>query len=92
MGVEDDAVNKIRIANGKFCLCNGTSECDFHKRGGYTTAEDDVEYEVVWNGGPLLPPRDQRPDSTWTAPNRKYNMKQKTPPEQVGVKEQNGKT
>lgn len=38
--------------------------------------EDEVTYEVVWNGGPLLPPRDQHPDPTWAAPKRAYNRRQ----------------
>ncbi len=36
------------------------------------------ELEVVWSGGmELLPPRDQRPDPTWTPPKRLYNRKRK---------------
>lgn len=25
-----------------FCLCTGEHVCDFHRRGGYTTKEDDI--------------------------------------------------
>lgn len=39
---------------------------------------EDVEYEVVWNGGELLPPRDSKPSETWQAPKRLYK---KTAPE-----------
>lgn len=36
----------------------------------------EVEYEVVWNGGELLPPRPTKPDDTWTPPRRLYNRKE----------------
>lgn len=72
--------NQQRIAQGKFCCCEGTDVCDFHKRGGYTTKEDDIEYEVVWSGkDELLPPRDQHPDPTWTAPKQQVNKNRKQP-------------
>lgn len=32
-----------------------------------------VEYEVIWSGGPLLAPRDSRPDDLWESPPRVYN-------------------
>lgn len=34
--------NAFRLLNGKFCLCTPDNECDFHKRGGYTTKADEV--------------------------------------------------
>lgn len=34
---------------------------------------EEEELEVVWDGkDPLLPPRSQHPDDTWTAPKRSY--------------------
>lgn len=39
--------------------------------------EFEDEFEVVWNGGPLLPPRDQHPDPTWTAPKQQANKYRK---------------
>lgn len=36
-------------------------------------ADREAEFEVVWNGGPLLPERDQNPADTWTAPRRAYH-------------------
>jgi hypothetical protein len=43
--------------------------------------KDETDFEIVWNGGPLLPPRDQNPDHTWTAPNRKYKPRKKMTPD-----------
>ena len=40
-------------------------------------AEAEEEYEVVWNGGPLLPDRDQHPDPTWEAPKQQVNKNRK---------------
>ena len=40
---------------------------------------EEVEYEVVWNGGPLLPDRDQHPDPTWQAPRGQANKNRKPP-------------
>ena len=34
--------NFFRVLFGKFCLCTPDKECDFHKRGGYVTAADEV--------------------------------------------------
>lgn len=37
-----------------------------------------IEFEVVWDGGPLLGPRPTKIiDPTWTAPKRLYNKKAK---------------
>lgn len=33
----------IHCGGIKFCLCDKENECDFHKRGGYTTAKDEVK-------------------------------------------------
>ena len=35
--------NAFRSLSGKFCLCTPDEQCDFHKRGGYTTKDDDVK-------------------------------------------------
>lgn len=34
--------NERRLAEGRFCLCEGETVCDFHKRGDYTTSEDEI--------------------------------------------------
>ena len=36
---------------------------------------DDTDYEVVWNGGELLPAREQKPHHTWIIPKRLWNKK-----------------
>jgi len=49
--------------------------------------ESDLEYEVVWSGGPLLPPRDERPSAAWNVNSenkRKYTHKQNPQPEAGG--------
>ena len=34
--------NAFRLLFGKFCFCCFQEECDFHKRGGYVTKDDEV--------------------------------------------------
>jgi hypothetical protein len=42
---------------------------------GDTIIDNGIELEVIWSGGALLAPREQRFLGFWTAPARAYNKK-----------------
>lgn len=54
-----------------------------------TPQERDSEFEVVWNGGPLLPSRLTKPGDTWTRPHRLYTRRPLSPLEQLVTTEDN---